>query len=46
MKEFSCNEVAAFQASVLRKVNFSTVIFQDFVNCLGKPISNNAGTWP
>ena len=34
MEEFVCNEVAGFQDSILLKVNFSTCIFQDFVQVL------------
>ena len=42
MKEFVCNEVTGLQASAVPKVNFSTFTFQNFVDCLGTPISRNA----
>ena len=45
MKEFVCNEVTSFQASILTKMNFSTFFFQVFINCLGIPISRNAFLW-
>ena len=45
MKEFVCNENGRLQASVLLKVNFSTFIFQNFVNYSDIPISRNAFLW-
>ena len=42
MKKFVCNEVSGFQVARLLKVNFSAFTFQNFVNCLGTPISRSA----
>lgn len=42
MKEIVCNKVAAFQASTLLKVNLPTFTVQNFINCLGTPVSKNA----
>ena len=39
LKEFVCNKVVDFQASILLKVKHTTFTFQGFFNSLGAPFS-------
>ena len=41
MKNFVYNEIAGIQASILQKVNFSTLTFRDFAYCFGALISSS-----